>query len=86
MYRLHIDIPLGSNEDDALQAARQLMEWHFIDIEAKDKINRITGDLDLTTINYRLGHDEDRQKANYLDINENGHASNKKIRISMENA
>tara|TARA_R100000008_G_scaffold43290_2_gene25039 strand:- start:157 stop:417 length:261 start_codon:yes stop_codon:yes gene_type:complete len=86
MYRLHIDIPLGTNEEDALHAAKQLMEWYFIDIDAKDRINRLTHGVDLSTINYRLGHDEDRQKSNYLDINENGHASNKKIRISMENA
>jgi len=34
-------------------------------------------------INYRLGHDEDRQKSNYLDKNENGHVTNKKSRISL---
>ena len=30
-----------------------------------------------------LGHDEDRQKSNYLDKNENGHVTNKKSRISL---
>jgi hypothetical protein len=32
-------------------------------------------------VNYRLGHDEDRQKSNYLLKNENGHVSNKKCHI-----
>ncbi len=32
-------------------------------------------------VNYRLGHDEDRQKSNYLIKNENGHVSNKKCHI-----
>jgi len=88
MYRLHIDIPMGTSEEEAIAAAKQLMEWHFVDVDAKEKIQRLSVGVDLSTINYRLGHDEDRQKSNYLDINENGHASNKKIRIdlSMEKA
>jgi len=87
MYRLHIDIPLGTSEENAIPAAKQLMEWHFADVDAKDRIQTISRGVELSTINYRLGHDEDRQKSNYLNINENGHASNKKIRIdlSMEN-
>jgi hypothetical protein len=36
------------------------------------------------TINYRLGHDDDRQKSNYLDKNENGHVSNKKSKILLK--
>ena len=88
MYRLHIDIPIGIDEEKAVSATKQLMEWYFVDIDAKDRIKRLAHNVDLSTINYRLGHDEDRQKSNYLDINENGHASNKKIRInlSVENA
>jgi hypothetical protein len=31
---------------------------------------------------YRLGHDDDRQKSNYLDKNENGHCSNKKLKLT----
>lgn len=82
-YRLHIDIPLGTNEEDAIRAANSIAEWHFNDIDARNKIERLAGDVSLTTINYRLGHDEDRQKSNYLDVNENGHASNKKTRITI---
>lgn len=82
-YRLHIDIPLGTNEEEAIKSARSLIEWHFADVDAKEKIKRLTLGDSLSTINYRLGNDEDRQKSNYLDVNENGHASNKKTRISL---
>tara|TARA_B100001094_G_C17762220_1_gene590944 strand:+ start:369 stop:629 length:261 start_codon:yes stop_codon:yes gene_type:complete len=82
-YRLHIDIPLGTDEEKALKAAKSLVAWYFNDIDAKERIQRLASDTDITTINYRLGHDEDRQKSNYLDVNENGHASNKKTRIEI---
>tara|TARA_R100001082_G_C4232512_1_gene103841 strand:+ start:64 stop:327 length:264 start_codon:yes stop_codon:yes gene_type:complete len=82
-YRLHIDIPLGSDLTKAERSAQSLMEWYFKDIDAKEKIKRLVVDGTVSTINYRLGHDEDRQKSNYLDVNENGHASNKKTRITI---
>ena len=84
MYRLHIDIPLGPNENDAIQQVEDLMHWHFADVDAKEKIKYLMGNVDL--INYRLGHDEDRQKSNYLDKNENGHVTNKKSRISLSDS
>ena len=34
-------------------------------------------------MNYRLGHDEDRQKSNYLMKNEEGHVNNKKCRLTF---
>ena len=83
-YRLHIDIPLGENAEDAIANASSIMEFHFNDKEAKEKIQRLTYDRSpLTEINYRLGHDEDRQRSNYLDINENGHVNNKKSKIIL---
>ena len=81
MYRLHIDIPLGLNEDDAIQQVKDLMKWHFEDEDVQEKIKYLVGNID--TVNYRLGHDEDRQKSNYLTKNENGHVSNKKIRLTF---
>ena len=81
MYRLHIDIPLGPNEDDAIQQVADLMKWHFEDKDAQEKIKYLMGNVD--TVNYRLGHDQDRQKSNYLTKNENGHVSNKKIRLTL---
>jgi hypothetical protein len=69
MFRLHIDIPLPYTEEEAAKMA-------------KDIIASLNPDkLDGYCINYRLGHDEDRQKSNYLDKNENGHVSNKKSKI-----
>ena len=71
MYRLHIDIPIGYNLDDSATQASQ------ITLLVKEALERSGMKIEM---NYRLGNDEDRGKKNYLDINENGHASNKKIR------
>ena len=81
MYRLHIDIPLGPNEDDAIQQVKDLMHWHFSDPDAQEKIKSLMGDVD--QVNYRLGHDEDRQKSNYLNKTESGHVTNKKSRLTF---
>ena len=75
MYRLHIDIPLGHDEQTAIKVANDIMQWCFVDIDC-------LGDV-VEQVNYRLGHDEDRQKSNHLDKNENGHVSNKKSRINI---
>ena len=69
MFRLHIDIPLPYTEEEAAKMAKSII--------ATLDPNK----LDVYCINYRLGHDEDRQKSNYLDKNENGHVSNKKCKI-----
>ena len=71
-YRLHIDIPLGNDEDKAIEVCTKIMSSVILPF-----------DNDITQINYRLGHDDDRQKSNYLDKNENGHVSNRKIRITI---
>ena len=81
-YRLHIDIPLGGDEETAIKNANQLMHWTFSDVDSKERILRLTHNA-VNQINYRLGHHEDRQKSNYLQKNENGHVSNKKIRIEI---
>lgn len=72
-YRLHIDVPVGPDEQGAIEKSQQVIALLMSD---KDQIPA-------TQVSYRLGHDEDRQKSNYLDINENGHASNKKTRIDI---
>ena len=84
MYRLHVDIPLGHNEETAKQVASSIVRWVFQDGDAQERIQRLTlGKYEIKEINCRLGNDEDRQKSNYLDVNENGHTSNKKIRIRI---
>lgn len=47
------------------------------------KNSLVDNNIENIKINYRLGNDEDRQKSNYLNINENGHASNKKSIIEL---
>jgi hypothetical protein len=37
----------------------------------------------LDHINYRLGHDDDRQKSNYFVVNDSGHVNNKKSKIVL---
>jgi hypothetical protein len=69
MFRLHIDIPLPYSEEEAIKMAKGII--------ATLDPNK----LEVICIHYRLGHDEDRQKSNYLDKNENGHVSNKKCKI-----
>ena len=84
MYRLHVDIPLGHDEDIAKQVAEQVIQWVFRDEDAQGRIQRLALDkFDIQEINCRLGNDDDRQKSNYLDVNENGHTTNKKIRIRI---
>ena len=74
-FRLHIDIPVGGDEAQAIAATKMIMEM----LNSKDKMNTIGVDQ----INYRLGHDEDRQKSNYLIKTASGHVNNKKCRISF---
>lgn len=77
-YRLHIDIPVGHNQDDAILAAKAIL---FV---IESNMPHLRSDY-VTEWNYRLGNDEDRSKKNYLRINENGHAANGKVNISLKN-
>lgn len=72
-FRLHIDIPFSCGEQEAVEKAKMIVEM----LNAKEKMNT----LGVDQINYRLGHDEDRQKSNYLIKTESGHVNNKKSRI-----
>ena len=76
-YRLHIDIAINGSEEDALNKAREIVRFCF-DNYISEKTMR---ELGVDVVNYRLGHDEDRQKSNYFHKNENGHVSNKKSKI-----
>ena len=78
-YRLHIDIPLNMTEEQALMASRQILG--ILADEESDAI--ILNAIGIEEINYRLGHDDDRQKSNYFMKNENGHVNNKKSKIEV---
>jgi hypothetical protein len=76
-YRLHIDIPMPFTEEEALKAS-ELIVGAINNMILIDHCN-------ITEINYRLGHDDDRQKSNYFTKNENGHVNNKKCKIHLTN-
>lgn len=72
MYRLHIDVAFGNDQNAAIIYSKGFLE----------KLGRFLVEEGFgETVKYRLGNDEDRQKSNYLDINENGHVSNHKLTL-----
>jgi len=77
-YRLHIDIPLGTDEEQAIVMSHTLIGKYTNDVHT-----RLMEHMGIEQFNYRLGYDEDRQKSNYLDKNENDHVSNKKTRVAI---
>lgn len=80
-FRLHIDIPLDCDEAKATSTATKFLRWFITDDEPMEKIKSLLPEV--SEVNIRLGNDEDRQKSNYLMKNENGHVSNKKIKITL---
>ena len=78
-YRLHIDIPLGNDETEAIAKTHTIIGNCTNDVHMK-----LLKHMDIEQLNYRLGYDEDRQRSNYLHKNENGHVNNKKTRIDIE--
>ena len=84
-FRLHIDIPFPSSatEEQCIDASRRMigMFANNMDVEISRFYGSVCG---VEEINYRLGHDDDRQKSNYLDKNQNGHVSNKKLTIVFD--
>jgi len=79
MFRLHMDFPLSGNEQECINAANKLVAFF-----EQNKDTLIS--MGFSDINFRLGHDHDRQKSNYLIKNENGHIANKKSRINLLSA
>jgi len=77
MFRLHIDIPLNTNEATAAALSETIVAMLV------DNITPVVNGNVLTEINYRLGHDDDRQKSNYLIKTESGHVANKKSRVVL---
>jgi hypothetical protein len=76
-YRLHIDIPLNMSEEEALLASSKFLS--LFSTEDSDLI--VLSSIGIEEINFRLGHDDDRQKSNYFLKDENGHVNNKKSKI-----
>ena len=78
-YRLYIDIPLDGDEDDAVGKAREVLDWLILSEPARADLNA----MKVGCVNYRVGHDEDRQKSNYLVKTESGHVTNKKCKLNL---
>jgi hypothetical protein len=67
MFRLHIDIPLGMNEEETIRLSETILDC-------------LQGLADTGhTVQYRLGNDTDRQTSNYFKKTDSGHVSNKKL-------
>jgi len=71
-FRLHIDIPFECGEQEAIEKSKAILQL-------LEKAKMV--DIGVDQANYRLGHDEDRQKSNYFLKTESGHVNNKKSRI-----
>lgn len=72
-YRLHFDIALeGMTQQEAI-------EWSTLFVD--DLKNRMQMNLNNRSVGVKLSNDEDRGNKNYLQINQNGHASSKKIKF-----
>ncbi len=75
-YRIQIDMPMGEDQEDATKKALGvvgILEQNLDTIRS----------MGIESIGYALGHDEDRQKSTYLSLNDNGHCSNKKLKIPV---
>jgi len=70
-YRLTLDIPLTNDLTDSKHIADHIIDY-------LKQMNKIEG---ADMFQYRLSHDSDRGNKNYFDINENGHCTNKKIKV-----
>lgn len=81
-YRLFIDIPMPFDEGQAIEFAEEILSSCF----TSERGRELLGKYGLSQVNYRLGHDGDRQKSNYLMRNENGHVNNKKCTITLNDA
>lgn len=77
-YRLHIDIPINGDEAQALRLAQEIIRFCYDNAISEKRMR----ELGVEQVNYRLGHDEDRQKSNYFIKTPSGHVNNKKSKIA----
>lgn len=77
-YRLHIDIPLPLSEVDAITVTETVMAV----LQSPHLLQELQS-RGVSSINYRLGHDEDRQRSNYLQKTPSGHVTCHKSRITV---
>ncbi len=78
-FRLHIDLPLGTDEERAAFLSNLLVS-RLDNVITNMHDTDVLNDNEVEKMNYRLGNDEDRQKSNYLMKTDEGHIRNKKLR------
>lgn len=76
-FRLHIDLQIEASEADAIRISQEILNFAFDNHQSREILEK----HGIKTVNYRLGHDDDRQKSNYFIKTESGHVANKKSRI-----
>ena len=76
-YRVHIDIPFDAIDPQEAQEIAKGILTRLGLIDTNDSPFTGSG----LEVNYRLGHDDDRQRSNYLDMDAKGHCTHRKIRI-----
>ena len=80
MYRLFIDIPISAvTNEEAVKIGQHIMDAMILSENNKMSL-QVVG---VEQVNYRLGHDEDRQNRNYFVIDSAGHASTKKTKVKL---
>lgn len=83
MYRLHLDVPCGTDQKEAIRVAKLIIE------DFKRGLAESTAAFDpffnnnSIEIGVRLGNDEDRGTSNYLEFTSSGHCLNRKIKIKL---
>lgn len=75
-------MPLGENQEDAIKAAKMLMSYFSTMIENAANEPEVVP-TEPKEFAYQLLNDTDRSAANYLNIDENNHARNKKLRAEI---
>lgn len=75
MFRLHIDVPLGYDEAEAIRLSSIIMDF------LKNTDFKGVNDISDKRVGFRLANDEDRAKRNYLVKDENGKCTTKKIEL-----
>ena len=81
MYRLFIDIPIsGATTEEAVRIGQHIVDAMILSENNKMSL-QVVG---VEQVNYRLGHDEDRQKSNYFILDDKGHCSNKKSKVNFK--
>ena len=97
MFRLHIDLPLGDNEEDAVKTSRYIVGLlqHCLKVDKQDNVcgdwgfkgdnTGLNGKFpeNISVMQYRLAKDEDRRESNYLVKDDNGHVTRKKVSINL---